>query len=177
MTNHVIKSNDDTEDWQDRKSPKITFLPLISWSDHHTYRDQMSRSSFLASRPLVPYLGQISSTGQAFKFEASYCSSMGSHLTDGDILFCEQVDHTEKPMTPLQLYLLVMQEEFLCRRFFREDRHYEFRSDNPESCHLIFSSNLILEAWEIKSILKTKIPAPDALSEELEINSYKYSTT
>lgn len=177
MTNHVIQPNKGIEDCRIGKFPKTTFIPLVSWGDHNVYRDPASRSSYIEKQPLIPYMGPISSMGHAFKFEVDHCSTMGSHLTDGDILYCEKVDQAKTPLTPLQLYLLVLRDEFLCRRFFREDRHYEFRSDIPESCHLIFSSNLILEIWEVKSILKTNIPAPEMLSEELEINTYKYSTT
>lgn len=176
MTNHDNQSNEENEEGQSDNMSEVVFLSVIQWGDHSLYSQPKTQGNYVANQPVIPYAGKISSHGRAFKFQAAHASTLGSQLNDGDILFCEPVEYMNEALIPLQLYLLVMKEEFLCRRFFREDRHYEFRSDNPEWCHLIVSSNLILEVWEVRSILKTQIPAPEALFNELKINTYKHST-
>ena len=173
VNNHFSQASEEEES---DEVPSVVFLPLINWDDHERY-SSTTQNEYITNLPQIPYSGKISSKGRAFKFSDPTCQSTASKLHEGDILFCEQMDYRSQSLVPLQLYVVVMKDEFLCRRFFREDRHYEFRSDNPEGCHLIVSTNLILEIWEVKSILKTAIPAPRALRNELQVNEYKFSTT
>lgn len=177
MIEHInCKSSQSEKGKESSEKQKITFIPLVNWTDHNNYCQQEDQDDYVAHLPSITCSAKISAKGRAFKFQKETYGPSDSKLNDGDILFCELIDHKLHAMEPLDLYVLVMRDEFLCRRFFREDRHFEFRADNPEGCHLIVSANLILEVWQVKSILKTEIPVPQALLNELQVNTYKYST-
>lgn len=178
MSNQIQEESPEGVDPDDpSRFSEVNLLPLIEWSGHQTYIDTCYNDQFFNEQSFIPCPGDISTHGRAFKYQSVSNVSRETKLCDGDILFCEATDYTQESLIPLQLYVVVMQDEFVCRRFFREDRHYEFRSDHPNGCHLIVSSNLIMEVWQVKSILKTRIPAPEALFNEFRANNYKHTVS
>ena len=170
---HYLANNQKSARDRDKNADlgQVVFVPLVSWTDHEFYYPKRSQQKYLDKAPLFPCLQEITPDGRAFQFQVSQGAEANTELDNDDILFCDKVDYETERLVPLQLYVLVMAEGFLCRRFFKENRHFEFRSDDPSGYHLILSTNLISEIWEVKSILKRKIPAPHALRNELNANS------
>jgi transcriptional regulator with XRE-family HTH domain len=136
--------------------------------DHIEYINDHLKSDYIDSLPRYHFPGIASFSARLFEIEGDSMSFENKGIHQGDMVLCEfKLDRMDSFQADL-LYVLVLQNRLILRRFKPGTHLLTFTCDSPEYPTEEYQSNQILEAWQVMAVL-TRSP--------VSIKSYKERIT
>jgi transcriptional regulator with XRE-family HTH domain len=150
-------------------APKILAegVPYVNASFLQEYAKHHQEKDFLGKLPKIALPVHQSGEHMAFEVKGKEMEYAGKGLRQGDILLCQKISGAEQ-LKAEKIYVLVMDDSVLFRRFKQRASKLIFHANSPTVASLEVEADQLKEIWEAKGIYSTFLDSPVNIEERLK---------
>lgn len=136
-------------------------IGLVSIENQLEYTVNYSNKDFISNLPYIELPINFKGTTRAFELNGSEMEYNQNGLHHGDILLCLLTSTTKTKTRPGDVYVIVHQEGITTRRLKSNTKSgITFASDDPNYADIEFTTENILELWQVKGAYSTYLNPP-----------------
>jgi hypothetical protein len=138
------------------------------------YINRYHDAVFIEGLPRFHFPGIAALDARGFEVEGDSMNFENKGIHHGDLIICQKKRDALSPLVPDQLYVLIISDKILVRRFKSDVEKISFTCDNPDWPEEEYDSGRILESWQVYAVYSRSLTPPVHFQEQIEDLEKRY---